>query len=120
MEPTTILWFILAAVAVLLFLPKLINIQKVNKIIDKAQDGGLSKEAITILLARDATHSLGRVLTDRELQKIWGMVERRYRNSNAQKPANPTADVQAVFQYLNQTATPFLLQKGEKIVNIIP
>src|SRR5215831_1156393 len=120
MEPTFIFWVIIAAVAFLLFLPKLLNIRKVNKIIDSALAGGLSSEAITILLARDATRSLGRVLADRELEKIRGLVDRRVMNETAEELRSPAADVQAVFQYLNQTAAPFLQQKGEKVVSIIP
>jgi hypothetical protein len=121
MDSTVIVGLIIIAiVAFFLYLPKLINTQKVNKIIDAALAGGLSKEAITILLARDATRSLGRVLEDRELEKIRDMVDSRVNSDSIEELGHAAADVQAVFQYLNQTAAPFLLQKGERVARIIP
>ena len=94
--------------------------RKLAPIIDRALQGNLSQEAITILLARDATRSLGRVLNDGDVRRIERIVQSRIEKQQNQIPDQKSTDVMDVFRYLNQNSSPFLMQKNEEVVCCIP
>jgi hypothetical protein len=102
------------------YLPTFLNQQKLKPLIDNGIKAGLSREAIVIMLVRDATRSLGRVLNNNEVEKIKRIVNNRVTKINSSTPIEKTSDVEDVFRYINQTTSPFLLQNNERIVATIP
>ena len=94
--------------------------RKLSPMIDNALKGNLSQEAITVLLVRQATRSLGRVLRDADVAKIKSIVASRVEKQQSQVKASGASDVRDVFAYLNQNNSPFLMQKNETVVVIVP
>lgn len=115
-------WVFIACLLLLaiLLLPSYFERRKLYALIDPALEASFSHGAITILLARDSTRSLGRALRDREAEKIRGIVTQRATRLRPNAPIGAKNDVADVFRYLKQTSAPFLMQNNERIVAIIP
>jgi len=115
------IFIILVTFACLIFLPRYFRVQKVRSQIKAGYKDGLSQEAAVILVARDATRSLGRTMKSSEITRFRRIASRSLIKVDGRFPPKENlSDVDDVFRYLNQGTNPFLVQNGEKIVLVIP
>ena len=115
-----LLLFFILLIIVIYCLPKYLQMQKLKPLIDKGLSFGLSQDAVSILLIRDATRALGRSLNNNEVAKIKNIVLNRVKNTNKNVSIERETDLRDIFNYLYQNANPFLLQNKEQILAIIP
>lgn len=112
----------------MVYLPGYFESKKLEPTIDDASRKGFPEEAIVIMLARDATRSLGRVLKNNEVSKIKSIVAKRIKYLN---PTNETGNntgstvedglrIVDVFKLINQDTKSFIYNKGEELILAIP
>ena len=115
-----ILIFIVIVIVLIIFVPRWVEISKLKPIIKQAINSGLSRKAIYLLLVRDATRKMGRTLNESEVEKIKKIVEKVIIENKKEIQVEKDDDIKDIFKYLSNNASPFLTQKDEHIILIIP
>lgn len=97
------------------------EINKLRPIIQEGFQKGLSNEVIIVLLARDASRSVGRVLSNEEVDKIKSIVIEEKEKEQEKTTQAPQEEIgpRELSLYLQKNVSSILLQKNERAVSVM-